>query len=634
MRSRRDIWLAIGCGVAALSLYLRTLAPGVLFGDPAEFQTAAWVAGLAHPTGYPLFLLAGWLWTRLLSLGEPAWRLNLLSASLGATTIGITYLAALRLIATAVPVCSAVARRLAAVVAALLLAVVPGFWSQAIIAEVYTLHALLTALALWVALDAPSPRKGTRLAWLVGLGLAHHRTAILWLPGLAAWAWLSSAPRGWRWLPTKRLLALSAGLILPQLLYLYIPLRAAATPYLQVPLGAGESLALYDHSARGFVQFVLGRAFAGELLSPLQALAQAPAAFALIVRNLSGLGLALAAIGLAQLAHARARGSLALTTLIALSQLAFNLFYGIGDVYVLYAPIYLIAALWMGVGLAALSSGAARWLPRTPRLGALAPPALGMLLPIWMVLANLPAIDRSHDRRAIQFWEQILAEPLPERAILVSNDRDEMTPLFYLQHVDGRRPDLTGLFPLIVDRAGWQNVGQVTASALATGRPVFLVKPMPGLDARFDVQPRGAVVEVTGEVTTTPGAPWGDVGGAIVLEDVEIQPPTVTLSAGQMVTVTLYWRPLQPLSANYTSFVHLLDGRDEKIAQHDAPPGGVYYPTSLWQPGELLRDRHPLVLPEVVPSGPYSLRIGLYAGPDLTPLGAPLLLAWEQVSRP
>lgn len=634
MRREWDAWLAVGCGAAALLLYLRTLAPGVLFGDPAEFQTAAWIAGLAHPTGYPLFLLAGWLWTHLLPLSEPAWRLNLLSALLGAATIGVTYLAALRLTAAAAPFSSIVARRLVAVVAALLLAVVPGFWSQAVIAEVYTLHALLTALVLWVALGEASARRGIQLAWLVGLGLAHHRTAVLWLPGLAAWAWLSSTSRDWRWPPRKRLLALGAGLILPQLLYLYIPLRAAATPYLQVPLGAGESLALYNHSARGFVQFVLGRAFAGELLSPLQALAQAPAAFALIVRNLSGPGLALAAIGLAQLAQARARGPLALTMLIALSQLAFNLFYGIGDVYVLYAPIYLIAALWISVGLATLGDGAARWLSRMPRLGALAVPALGMLLPIWMALANLPAVDRSHDRRAAQFWEQILAEPLPERAILVSNDRDEMTPLLYLQHVDGRRSDLTGLFPLIVDRPGWQNVGQVTASALATGRPVFLVKPMPGLDARFDMQPRGAVVAVTGGVTTTLGAPWGDVGGAIVLENVEIQPPTAALSAGQAVTVTLYWRPLQPLSADYTSFVHLLDGRGEKIAQHDAPPGGVYYPTSLWQPGELLRDRHPLVLPAVVPPGPYSLRVGLYTGPDLTPLGAPLLLAWEQVLQP
>ncbi len=634
MRRERDGWLAIACGAAALLLYLRTLAPGVLFGDPAEFQTAAWIAGLAHPTGYPLFLLAGWLWMRLLPLGEPAWRLNLFSAVLGAATVGVTYLVAWRLIAVAIPPLPIGARRLAAAAAALLLAAVPGFWSQAIIAEVYTLHTLLTALALWAALGSASTRRGMQLAWLVGLGMAHHRTTILWLPGLAAWAWLSAAPQDRRWPSTRRLLSLGAGLVLPPLLYLYIPLRAAATPYLQVSLGADDSLALYDHSARGFVQFVLGRAFAGELLPPLQALAQAPAAFALIARNLSGAGLALAAIGLARLAWTRAGGPLALTTLIALSQLAFNLSYGIGDIYVLYAPIYLIAALWAGVGLAALGGGAARRLSRAPRLGVLALPALGMLLPVWMIFAHLPAVDRSHDRRAAQFWEQILAEPLPERAILVSNDRDEMTPLIYLQHVEGRRPDLTGLFPLIVDRPGWRNVGQVTASALATGRPVFLVKPMPGLDARFEARSRGAVVAVTGEVTTTPGAPWGDVGGALVLEKVEIQPPMVALSAGQMVTVTLYWRPLRPLPANYTSFVHLLDDRGEKIAQHDAPPGGVYYPTSLWQPGELLRDRHPLVLPEAMPPGPYSLRVGLYTGPDLAPLGAPLLLAWEQLSSP
>ena len=111
MRRERDVWPALGCGAVALSLYLRTLAPGVLFGDPAEFQTAAWGAGLAHPTGYPFFLLAGWAWMHLLPLGEPAWRLNLLSALLGATAVGVTCLATLRLIAIAVPSCSTVDSR-------------------------------------------------------------------------------------------------------------------------------------------------------------------------------------------------------------------------------------------------------------------------------------------------------------------------------------------------------------------------------------------------------------------------------------------------------------------------------------------------------------------------------------------
>jgi hypothetical protein len=78
--------------------------------------------------------------------------------------------------------------------------------------------------------------------------------------------------------------------------------------------------------------------------------------------------------------------------------------------------------------------------------------------------------------------------------------------------------------------------------------------------------------------------------------------------------------------------VHLLDGAGEKIGQHDAPPGGVYYPTSLWQPGEILRDRHTINLPSSLPAGPYALRIGLYTGPDLALLGEPLVLLWSELT--
>ncbi|NOZ28174.1 MAG: DUF2723 domain-containing protein [Chloroflexi bacterium] len=622
MSRRVDRWLAAGCGLSAGILYLRTLAPGLLFGDPAEFQVAAWIAGLAHPTGYPLYLLLGWLWSHLLVLGTPPWRMNLLSAAWGGTAVGIGYLVALGMISRVSPRLPLSARRLAAASATLAFAANPTFWSQAVIAEVYTLHALLLACALWLIVrEDEGQRAPVLLAWVVGLGLAHHRTTILWLPGLLAWAWLKrpAVDRG----TVGRMLA---GLILPQLLYLYIPLRAPATPYLWVPLGPGETLPLYDRSLDGFLAFVTGRVFAGELLTPAAAWGQIPAALSLISQNLSEIGLALAIIGLAWMIERRSWDLLAPTGLMLLAQVGFNLFYGIGDVYVLYVPVYLIAALWAGVGLSALATLAIRW----RRALALAIAAAGLLLPIFLMVTFFPRVDRSADREARTFWENILSEPLPQQAILVSNDRDEMVPLIYLQQVEHRRPDLTGLFPLMVMRPGWLNVGQVTASALDTGRPVFLVKPMPGLDVRFDLRPVGAVVQVEGSVTRPPGEPLGVVGDALILLAVATDTPDP--QPGQPLELTLYWEPKRSLERDYTSFVHLLAGNGEKIGQHDAPPGGMYYPTSLWQPGEVLRDRHSIPLPDTLPPGPYSLRIGLYAGPDLVPLGDPLVLPWSAVT--
>ena len=93
-----DRRLALLLVAFTLGWYTRTLPPGLLMGDPGEFQLAAWRFGLAHPTGYPLYLILGGIWQRLLAiLGvEPATALNLLSTIFGALTVGLFYLLMVR----------------------------------------------------------------------------------------------------------------------------------------------------------------------------------------------------------------------------------------------------------------------------------------------------------------------------------------------------------------------------------------------------------------------------------------------------------------------------------------------------------------------------------------------------------
>ncbi|RLC93667.1 MAG: hypothetical protein DRI77_11675, partial [Chloroflexi bacterium] len=66
-------------GLTTLALYLRTLLPSVGQADTFEFQVIVPRLGVAHPTGYPLYVLLGKLFT-LLPLGNVAWRVNLASA--------------------------------------------------------------------------------------------------------------------------------------------------------------------------------------------------------------------------------------------------------------------------------------------------------------------------------------------------------------------------------------------------------------------------------------------------------------------------------------------------------------------------------------------------------------------------
>src|SRR5712691_7896788 len=79
-----------------LVVYLRTLLPGQAFGDWGEMQTVPHILGIAHPTGYPTYILLAWL-AELAPLGSIAFRANLLSAIYVAAALATTTLIALRL---------------------------------------------------------------------------------------------------------------------------------------------------------------------------------------------------------------------------------------------------------------------------------------------------------------------------------------------------------------------------------------------------------------------------------------------------------------------------------------------------------------------------------------------------------
>ncbi len=83
------------------------------------------------------------------------------------------------------------------------------------------------------------------------------------------------------------------------------------------------------------------------------------------------------------------------------------------------------------------------------------------------------------------------------------------------------------------------------------------------------------------------------------------------LAAGESVQINLYWRNLATQTTDYVLFMHLLDANGQQVAQRDLPLRYEDYPTSHWQPGELVIERADLPLP-ALPPGSYQLLIGLY----------------------
>lgn len=111
--------------------------------------------------------------------------------------------------------------------------------------------------------------------------------------------------------------------------------------------------------------------------------------------------------------------------------------------------------------------------------------------------------------------------------------------------------------------------------------------------------------EPTGqEVGRAVGVLFGD---AIELERAAL--PTAS-AAGQPVAYTLVWRAYAPVAHDYTVFVHLLDAEGQLVANDDGQPLGALFPTSVWEPGEIVSDIR--ALPADLPPGDYRVEVGLY----------------------
>ncbi|HEU0166251.1 MAG TPA: hypothetical protein VFS62_00635, partial [Chloroflexota bacterium] len=85
-----------------------------------------------------------------------------------------------------------------------------------------------------------------------------------------------------------------------------------------------------------------------------------------------------------------------------------------------------------------------------------------------------------------------------------------------------------------------------------------------------------------------------------------------TIRAGDPVDVALRWQAIGRPRANYSVFVHLLDGTGTTVAQHDGWPAGGARPTSGWEPGAVVDDHHGLLTTTSLAPGRYQLETGLY----------------------
>jgi len=256
-------------GFLAFIFYLFTIAPGVVQIDSGELATVQCTLSIAHPTGYPLYTLLGYLFSKIPLPFTKIFQLNILAALYCAIAISIfSYCSKIILdnisqfrTAERGPiksknkkdkrnkakksstnitesVFSDNVKILISSFSGLFLALSKTFWMQSTSVEVYSLHIFLINLIILFLLKAFlnfENDKALSKYWMIfaltlALGFSNHMTTLLILPGTAYFYFNQNgfSKRSFKQIAFMFLLFI----LVLILMYSYLPIRASQNPIL------------------------------------------------------------------------------------------------------------------------------------------------------------------------------------------------------------------------------------------------------------------------------------------------------------------------------------------------------------------------------------------------------------------
>lgn len=583
---------------ASFALYARTAAPGVLDGDFGEFQTNIFNLGVSH-TGYPLYFLLAKLWTLVMPVGSIAYRANVFSGLFGALTLVLIY-GMLRTLTE---------RRVVALLTAILFGVSRVQWSQSVIPDVYTLNSFFIVLVLWLAILW---RIGRVPLWWValayGLSLTHHRTMIWLAPALGIFALLGDRRALFQ---PRELLKNLAALLLPLLLYLYIPLRGASDVGVEYHPGNNINVfalnALYDlrFGPPGFIWERITQVY-----------------LPLLLEQFTVIGFAFGLFGIIALALNRAprgfpgqlppRQLLVLLGLAHLAETAFAIVFWVVDSEIFFIPAYLTFLFFIGIGVALAMDRLASRLTFDALRRALIVFVMLILSGVcaFLLWTNFPRSDQSNNDAADARWQEILAQPL-ESSALIMGPWEDLTPLEYYQYVENARRDVKRQKIVIhQDQLALAPQGEIAAQvrrALQNGTIVYLTRHPDDTEtlndfAGLELTPYATLWRASLRSALRAADDTQKFGAGDELQSFRV---ASRARAGDFIPLVLNWSPDAPLEKTRL-LLRLRDANDRAWMEREALPLGG---REIARDGKGVRDLQGIFIPPDAPPGKYTLEI-------------------------
>lgn len=444
-----------------LIFYMITLAAGLIAPDSGELAAVQYTLGIAHPTGYPLFTILGFLFSHIPIPIKPIIILNFLTALWSILTVYVLTITIKKILDDykfwfndlsteneklikrfdlSEPV-----KIFSAIFGSLLLGFSRTFWLQSLSVEVYSLHIFLFSLTFYFLLKSIKENYDgiytsfSKSSWFLtfvflGLGFSNHLSTLYIVPAVLYGYFLSL---NFSQEKIKRFfLYYGSGFLITLILYLYLPIRAAMQPVISWGNPVNLSSFINHISGRLYHQYLFPNfsdyiAKVGFFLNSLMISFDKSK----ITGSEFSFGIFISLLGIVILFFL-VRKLFNLLILIFITTVLISSFYNIPDIDTYFLPAYFVLAISASIGLIYLFS---IQLNRVKKIFIVT--LIALLTLIFEIYMNYSRVDLSDNDLIDQFTIELLQTVEP-KSLIISARSNFYFPSLYYQFVENVRKDI------------------------------------------------------------------------------------------------------------------------------------------------------------------------------------------------
>ena len=464
-------------GLIAFVFYMLTIAPSVIEIDTGELAAVQCALGIAHPTGYPLYTMLGYLFSLLPLPFSKIFQMNLLAALYCAAAIA-AFSFTVKFILDNLNsfqfrkvkkekskkkkqsdkpkvvslqttfVLSDSIKIIAAVFSGLFLALSTTFWFQSTSVEVYSLHLLLITIVIFVLIKAflfSDLEKSISKYWIVfavtlALGFSNHMTTLLIIPGVA---YLYFVKNGFNTKSIKQIIFMLI-IFFPILIlfYSYLPIRASQNP----SMNWGNPTD-WEH----IIRHISGQQYQVWLFSSTEAAAKQ---FNYFIGNLPkefSLTLIIVVVGLI-VSFIKAIKFFIFNIIVFLSTVLYSINYDINDIDSYFLLAYISLAFFSVFGIVQIINFTAK-----NKIKIIIPVSILILFLGLQFYSNYDQVNQRNNF-IYEDYTKTLINSLPKNSIVFSYQWDYfISAAYYFQLVENFRKDVTVIDKELLRRLWYYN---------------------------------------------------------------------------------------------------------------------------------------------------------------------------------